>query len=118
MFTPGLTGCSFAATGGAHPRAGHFNYQSEGTDKVSPKLTKQAVRREFGGQEGVSIKRGDYIQADGDLQRYVFIVGWRTGDRWCFFRQHLEYAGAGKGVFYKRLAKPSAINNTHTFGSV
>lgn len=118
MFTPGLTGCSFAATGGTNPRAGHFNYQKEGTDKVSPGRTKQAVREQFGGQEGVSIKRSDYIQGEGEMQRYIFIVGWRDGATWRFFRQHLEYAGAGKGVLYKRLAKPSEINNTHTFGSV
>lgn len=117
LFTPGLTGCSFAASGGAKPRAGHFNYQKGATDVVSPKATKKAVRTEFGGKVGVSTKRADYIQADGELQRYLFIVGWRDGMRWRFFRQHLEYAGAGKGMIYKRLAAPSEINNVHRFGS-
>ena len=118
LFTPGLTGCSFAATGGPNPRAGHFNYLRSGTDKVSKTATKKAVRTEFGGQQGVSIKRSDYIQAEGEKQRYVFIVGWRRNGAWRYFRQHLEYAGAGKGVIYKRLSAPSEIDNVHTFGSV
>jgi hypothetical protein len=118
VFTPGLTGCSFAATGGRNPRAGHFNYQIPGTDKVSPRRTKQALRAEFGGETGISIARKDYIQEEGGLQRYVFIVGWRDTTGWKFYRQHMEYAGAGKGVFYKRLAAPSRINNVHRFGSV
>ena len=117
LFTPGLTGCSFASTGGAKPRAGHFNYQKGTTDVVSPKATKKAVRTEFGGQIGVSTKRADYIQADGELQRYLFIVGWRDGMRWRFFRQHMEYAGTGKGMIYQRLAAPSEISNVHRFGS-
>lgn len=117
-FTPGLTGCSFAATGGPNPRAGHFNYQKPGTDKVSPKLTRRAVREEFGGERGVSIVRKDYIQDDGDMQRYVFIVGWREKTGWKFYRQHLEYAGAGKGILYRRVAAPSRIDNVHRFGSV
>jgi hypothetical protein len=117
LFTPGLTGCSFASTGGARPRAGHFNYQRPKTDVVSVSRTRKAVRTEFGGERGVSTKRSDYIQAEGGLQRYLFIVGWRDGMRWRFFRQHLEYAGAGKGMIYKRLAAPSEINNLHKFGS-
>lgn len=115
LFTPGLTGCSFAATNG---RAGHFNYQKDGTDKVSTKATRAAVRREFGGQRGISTKRADYIQADGEVQRYLYIVGWREGIRWRFFRQHFEYAGAGFGLSLKRLAMPSEIDNVHRFGSV
>lgn len=118
VFTPGLTGCSFAATGGPNPRAGHFNYQTPGTDKVSPRRTQQALRGQFGGEKGISIVRKDYIQADGELQRYVFIVGWRSQTGWKFYRQHLEYAGAGRGAMYKRLARPSRINNVHRFGSV
>jgi hypothetical protein len=118
MFTPGLTGCSFAAVGGLNPRAGHFNYLKKGTDQVSTGKTRKEVRREFGGETGISTKRSDYIQAPGQVQRYIFIVGWREGMGWRFFRQHLEYAGAGKGMFYTRLSQPSEINNVHTFGNV
>ena len=118
MFTPGLTGCSFAATGGANPRAGHFNYQKPGTDKVSKKRTQQALETTFGGEDGVSTVRADYIQAPGEVQRYVYIVGWRDKATWRFYRQHLEYAGAGRGMRYQRLAAPSQIDNVHRFGSV
>jgi hypothetical protein len=115
LFTPGLTGCTFAAIGGAAPQVGHFNYLRPGTDKVSKTRTRQAVTNVFGaGRPDAYLKKSMYATPTGVAQRYAFIVGWRRGAGWRFVAQFLDYVGAStttKGRRFLRAAPPQPIHN-------
>jgi hypothetical protein len=116
LFTPGLTGCTFAAVGPNNPRVGHFNYLKEGTDKVSKKRTRAEVAKEFGGSTGAQIEKPDYLTPEGVIQRYVYIVGWKGAAGWRFVAQTLDHVGAGKtGRILRRVRAPEQLQFVHTF---
>jgi hypothetical protein len=114
FFTPGLTGCTFAAVGsGNTPTVGHFNYLVKDTDKVSPERTARHVEKHFGGQTGALLNKADYLTPDGAIQRYSYIVGWRTNHNWEFVAQYIDHVGAGKGRILKRETLPTTLQFVH-----
>jgi hypothetical protein len=114
FFTPGLTGCTFAAVGaGDKPTVGHFNYLKDDTDKVSRKKTAQHVKDQFGGQTGALLTKADYLTPDGVIQRYSYIVGWRKNHSWEFVAQYIDHVGAGKGRLLKRETVPQTLKFVH-----
>ena len=115
LFTPGLTGCTFAAIGGAAPKVGHFNYLRPGTDTVSRSRTRAHVTAEFGaGRPDAYLKKSMYPTPGDSAQRYVYIVGFRTGGRhWRFLAQYLDYVGASAtgGRRFERRTPPTPVHN-------
>lgn len=116
LFTPGLTGCTFAAIGGAQPKVGHFNYLRPNTDTVSRTRTRQAVTNEFGADRpDAYLKKSMYPTPGNAVQRYVFIVGFRTGGQhWRFLAQYLDYVGParhGGGRLFERRTAPAPVHN-------
>lgn len=114
FFTPGLTGCTFAAVGaGDSPTVGHFNYLKKGTDKVSSTKTAQHVHDQFGGNTGALLTKADYLTPDGVIQRYSYIVGWRKHHAWEFVAQYIDHVGAGKGRLLQRESLPQTLQFVH-----
>jgi hypothetical protein len=114
FFTPGLTGCTFAAVGsGDTPTVGHFNYLEDGTDKVSPKKTAEHVHEQFGGSQGALLTKSDYLTPEDVIQRYSYIVGWRKHHAWEFVAQYIDHVGAGRGRILKRKALPQSLQFIH-----
>lgn len=115
LFTPGLTGCTFAALGGNQPKVGHFNYLRPNTDTVSKSRTRAAVTREFGaGRPDAYLKKSMYPTPEDAAQRYVFIVGWRDDNGWRFLAQFLDCVGPaliGGGRRFERRAAPRPIHD-------
>ena len=119
LFTPGLTGCTFAAisaAGGANPQVGHFNYLRPGTDQVSRGRTRQHVTNVFGApRPDAYLKKSMYPTPADAAQRYVFIVGFRTGGQnWRFLAQYLDYVGLavnGGGRRFERRTPPTPVHN-------
>lgn len=116
LFTPGLTGCTFAAVGGNVQKVGHFNYLKPNTDTVSPKRTRAEVTKVFGpGRPDAYLKKSMYLTPEDSLQRYVFIVGFRTaGQNWRFLAQYLDCVGParlGGGRRFERRAAPTAVHD-------
>lgn len=117
LFTPGLSGCTFAAVGGNQPKVGHFNYLRPNTDSVSRSRTRAAVTREFGaGQPDAYLKKSMYLTPDDAAQRYVFIVGWRDGGGWRFLAQYLDLVGStndGRRRYERRTAPTPVHDGQH-----
>jgi hypothetical protein len=116
FFTPGLTGCTFAAVGPAKPMVGHFNYLKDDSDKVSKKKTRAETAKVFGGGTGIQIEKPDYLTPEGAIQRYVYIIGWKATGGWRFFAQTFDHVGAGKtGRILKRARAPEHLQYVHAF---
>ena len=115
LFTPGLTGCTFAAVGGVNPQVGHFNYLRPDTDRVSKTRTRAAVTTAFGaGRPDAYLKKSMYPTPDDAAQRYVFIVGFRTGrNHWRFLAQYLDCVGASAtgGRRFERRTPPAPVHD-------
>jgi hypothetical protein len=116
FFTPGLTGCTFAANGGANPQVGHFNYTriENNAQMVDEDATYRAVKEVLGDFPDAYIDKTMSMSGIGlgGPPRYVYIVGWRMGGGWRFVAQKLDFIGATKtGRRFQRMARPQPIHN-------
>jgi hypothetical protein len=87
-----------------------------GTNTVSRSRTRAHVTAQFGApRPDAYLKKSMYPTPADAVQRYVFIVGFRTGGQhWRFLAQHLDYVGpavGGTGRRFERRTAPAPVHN-------
>jgi hypothetical protein len=110
LFMPAFTGCTFAAKGQPNPRVGHFNYlDSEGM--IDPEAILDFVYHVFFPPLDAYWDKAMSASGQENVQRYVFIVGWRTGGRWKFVAQKLDLIKMEFKRQFRRTDPPEEIRD-------
>ena len=95
FITDTMTGCSFGAMSGSHPKVAHLNYTLGGNPEATIDQVKTGAEmtKVFGGAPSVQLNKTDYINAKGENGN-VTVVGVRRNNSWKFYYQRRNATGS------------------------